>query len=105
MLDALDYVFQAIPELGGIQMETGDSSVCMCEQCRARRAELRGGEGRLPFISFSDMADIYPKAAEVVWSRSPDAWVICETYTHFLNSPVFSDADSPRDAGNTENAG
>jgi hypothetical protein len=56
---------------------------------------MRGGEGRVPFLSFSDMADIYPAAADVVWSRSPDAWVICETYTHFLNSKVFNDPDSP----------
>jgi hypothetical protein len=41
------------------------------------------------------MADIYPVAADVVWSRSPDAWVICETYAHFLNSKVFNDPSSP----------
>ena len=56
---------------------------------------MRGGEKRLPAFSFSDMADIYPAAAEVVWSRSPDAWVICETYTHYINNSVFSDVTSP----------
>lgn len=95
VLDSLDYVFHAIPDLGGIQMETGDSLVCMCEQCRERRAAMQGGEPRVPFISFSDMADIYPAAAEVIWARSPDAWVICETYTHFLNNKVFSNTKSP----------
>lgn len=95
VLDSLDYVFHAIPELGGIQMETGDSFVCMCEQCRARRTEMQGGEEQVPLVSFSDMADIYPAAADVVWRRSPDAWVICETYTHFLNNKVFSDPSSP----------
>ncbi len=95
VLDSLDYVFQAIPELGGIQMETGDSMVCVCEACQTRRAEMQGGEGRIAGFSFSDMADIYPAAAEVVWSRSPDAWVICETYTHFLNNKVFGNLASP----------
>lgn len=95
VLDSLDYVFHAIPELGGIQMETGDSFVCMCEQCRARRAEMQGGEEQVPLMSFSDMADIYPEAADVVWRRSPDAWVICETYTHFLDCKFFDDPDSP----------
>ncbi len=95
ILDSLDYVFHAIPELGGIQMETGDTFVCMCEQCRQRREEMQGGEDRVPLMSFSDMATIYPPAAEVIWARSPDAWVICETYNHFQDFKFFDIKNSP----------
>ncbi len=95
VLDSLDYVFHALPELGGIQMETGDSFVCTCERCRARRAELRGGDEQVPVMSFSDMADIYPAASEVIRRRSPDAWIICETYTHFKDCRFFDDPETP----------
>jgi len=95
VLDSLDYLFMVLPELGGIQMEAGDSFQCLCDQCRARRAEMRGGEKRLPAFSLSDMAGIYPEAAEVIRSRSSDAWVICETYTHYINNTAFSDVTSP----------
>jgi hypothetical protein len=54
-----------------------------------------GGEGRIPNLSLSDMAGIYPEAAAVVRSVSKDAWIICEMYTHFLNNNVFSKPDSP----------
>ena len=84
-----------LPELGGIQMEAGDSFQCLCDQCRARRAEMRGGEKRLPAFSLSDMAGIYPEAADVIRSRSSDAWVICETYTHYINNNAFNDVTSP----------
>jgi len=95
VLDCLDFLFTAIPELGGIQMETGDSAICLCEKCRERRQLMRGGEKRIPTFSFSDMADIYPEAADVIWSRSPDAWVICETYNHYTCNSAFFDAESP----------
>lgn len=98
VLDSLDRLFRELPELGGIQMEAGDSGVCLCENCRARRTD--GGDsvgefGRSNELSLSDMADIYPDAAKVVRAASPDAWIICETYVHFLNNPAFSDAASP----------
>ena len=95
LLDSLDYVFHAVPELGGIQMEAGDSFVCMCDECRERRKIMRGGEERVPLTSLSDMANIYPEAADVVWKRSPNAWVICETYTHFMDCTFFNDPESP----------
>lgn len=79
VLESLDWLFREIPELCGIQMESGDSGVCQCARCRARRA---GEESQ---ISVSDMAGIYPAAADVVLSRLPDALVICETYHHFLD--------------------
>ena len=60
-------------------MESGDSGVCQCSRCRARRA---GAESQ---ISVSDMAGIYPSAVDTVLRRSPDALVICETYHHFLD--------------------
>ena len=93
MLESLDWLFTEIPELGGIQMESGDSGVCQCERCRARR---RGEETQ---ISVADMAGIYPAAAEAVLSRSPNALVICETYHHFLDEACtfFNSKDPSND--------
>ena len=95
VLDSLAYLFAALPELGGIQIEAGDSGLCMCGKCRARRAELKGGEGRIPFLSLSDMADIYPEAVSVIRSASPKAWIMCESYVHFLNNKTFNDPATP----------
>jgi len=96
VLDTLAYLFMMLPELGGIQMESGDCTpVCMCEKCRERRAAMQGGEGRIPNLSLSDMAGIYPDAASVVRSVSKDAMIICEMYIHPLNNPVFADNNNP----------
>ena len=95
LMDSLDYVFHAIPELGGAQIEAGDSFICMCDKCRERRAAMRGGEEQLPLTSMSDMAKIYPDAVDVITKRNPDAWVICESYTHFLDCKFFNDPTSP----------
>ena len=96
VLDSLDRLFAHLPELGGIQMEAGDSGLCTCKACRARRESLQGGENRrLPVLSLSDMADIYPEAAEVVRSVSRDAWIICENYVHYQNNPAYFDPESP----------
>ena len=81
VLESLDWLFREIPELGGIQMEAGDSGICQCPKCRAKR----GPRFLDPWTSLSDMSRIYPQAAEAVLRRSPDAWVICETYHHFLD--------------------
>ncbi len=80
VLKSLEWVFQAIPELGGIQIETGDTGVCLCEKCRARR-QYPVAENAC--MSFEDMGLYYPKAVDAVLAAAPDAWVICETYNHF----------------------
>ncbi len=96
ILEALALLFLKIPELGGIQMETGDCCpVCMCPRCRERRAELAGGERVLPEISLSDMSCIYPDAAQVVRSLSPEAYIICENYLHFSENGAYSDPENP----------
>ena len=82
VLESMDWLFREIPELGGIQMESGDVGVCDCPACRARRGADRADEP----ISIADMAAIYPDCVDTVLSRSPDALVICETYHHFLDS-------------------
>ena len=94
VLDSLDWLFGAIPELGGIQMESGDVGICQCDRCRSRR---EAGSGEAPAeMSFNDMARIYAKCAKTVWNRSPDAWVICETYRHFLDRECrFFSSDTP----------
>jgi hypothetical protein len=81
ILESLDWLFKTIPELGGIQMEVGDLGVCQCEKCKAKSREDKTG-----YISFDAMSRIYPDAVKTVSNRSPDAWVICETYHHFMQN-------------------
>ena len=77
-------------------MESGDSGVCQCKRCRARRA------GEEMQISVADMAGIYPAATETVLRRSPNALVICETYHHFLDEACsfFNSAEPNADLKN-----
>ena len=93
VLESLSRLFAELPELGGIQMEAGDSGLCCCERCLARRSQ-DGDADNSPVLSLSDMADIYPEAARVVRNASKDAWIICENYVHFLNNPAYRDPDS-----------
>ena len=81
VLESLDWLFREIPELGGIQMESSDTGVCSCRECKKRRGDYNPDEP----ISLSDMAAIYPDAAKTIRAVSPDARVICETYHHFLD--------------------
>ncbi|MCL2648421.1 MAG: hypothetical protein FWD61_15670 [Phycisphaerales bacterium] len=82
--DSLRWLFQAIPELGGVQMETGDTGICTCDACRKRRQFPVNDHAHL---SFEDMAMYYPMCVEAVLSTKPDAQVICETYSHFNTDP------------------
>lgn len=95
ILDSLDWLFKTLPELGGIQMETGDVGICMCERCRERR--MAAGMSENASESFNDMARIYAKAANVVWNRNPNALVICESYHHFLDEECqkFFNTETP----------
>lgn len=77
VVESLDWLFRALPELGGIQIEAGDNGVCQCPRCRARRG---AGDG---YISAADMAGIYPDAVDAIFRNAPDALVICEAYGHF----------------------
>ena len=83
ILDSLHWVFTAIPELGGIQMETGDTRVCWCPRCTERRGEQAAKEA----MSVEDMIAAYPDAVVAVRAANPDAWVMCETYHHFNDDP------------------
>jgi len=92
ILESLDWLFREIPELGGIQMESGDSGVCQCAACRERRGEY------VRSISVADMAGIYPAATDVILRRKPDALIICETYHHFLDEACkFFRSPNPSD--------
>ena len=83
ILDSLHWVFTAIPELGGIQMETGDTRVCWCPTCTERRGAQAANED----MSVEDMIAAYPDAVAAVRAANPDAWVMCETYHHFNDEP------------------
>ena len=83
ILDSLNWVFSSIPELGGIQMETGDTRVCWCPEC----TERRGAKAAKEDMSVEDMIAVYPSAVAAVRAANPDAWVMCETYHHFNDDP------------------
>ena len=83
ILDSLHWVFTAIPELGGIQMETGDTRVCWCPKC----TERRGAQAAKEDMSVEDMIAAYPDAVAAVRAANPDAWIMCETYHHFNDEP------------------
>lgn len=75
-IDSLRWLFSEFP-VDGIQIEVGDYAVCHCERCAERRGKI---EGR---FNVDDMIDTYGPVVEAVKSVSPDAWVICETYSSF----------------------
>lgn len=94
VLESLDWLFREIPELGGIQMESGDTGVCDCELCRARRGNAAAKEP----LSIADMAGIYPDAAATIRRVNPGALIICETYHHFLDPECqYFNAENPSD--------
>ncbi len=96
VVESYDWLFKAIPELGGIQMEAGDNGVCQCAKCRERRGKRAASE----YMSLEDMAGIYPRLAGVVRARNKDALIICETYHHFLDKAcgIFYETPPGRDA-------
>lgn len=73
--ESLRWLFKSLP-LGGVQMETGDTGVCRCNLCEKRRNRP------VSTFSWEDMALMYPIATEGIRSVSPDAWIVCETYSH-----------------------
>jgi hypothetical protein len=78
VLRSVEWLFKAIPELGGLQFETGDTGVCQCAVCRKRYSS------DVNVLSYDDMSLLYPKVAEIILSAQSDAWAVCETYAHFL---------------------
>ncbi|MHB8972960.1 MAG: hypothetical protein ACYC3X_01345 [Pirellulaceae bacterium] len=74
--ESLRWLFTTLPQLGGVQMETGDTGVCQCPLCRDRRQHPVSG------FSWEDMAMMYPLAVEAIRSVAPTSWIICETYSH-----------------------
>lgn len=86
VMRSLEWLFREIPSLGGISIETSDTGVCQCAECRKHRTMPAN------MISYDDMALYYPKAIETVLSVNPDAKVICETYSHFLPKMIKTPA-------------
>ena len=84
-IESLQWLFKELPLLGGVQIETGDTGVCQCKQCRERRQypiSSFSSKGIELAFSWEDMALMYPMAAKAVRSVAPDAWICCETYSH-----------------------
>jgi len=73
--ESLAWLFKNLP-LGGVQIESGDTGVCQCRLCRERR------KYPVSYFSWEDMALMYPLAADAIRSVAPDAWIVCETYSH-----------------------
>ncbi|MCX6985476.1 MAG: hypothetical protein NT118_12125 [Lentisphaerae bacterium] len=73
--ESLAWLFKNL-QLGGVQIETGDTGVCQCKLCRDRR------QHPVSALSWEDMALMYPLATNAIRSVDPDAWIVCETYSH-----------------------
>ena len=84
--DSLRWLMESVA-LGGVQIETGDTGVCQCRLCRDRRRHPAG------VLSWEDMALMYPLAADAVRAVAPDAWIVCETYSH--PQPFAGPAEAP----------
>ncbi len=78
LAESLAWLFKNLP-LGGVQMETGDTGICQCKLCRDRRQHSTSD---FSWLSWEDMGLMYPLATNAVRSVAPDAWVVCETYSH-----------------------
>ncbi|NIR00549.1 MAG: hypothetical protein GTN78_10170 [Gemmatimonadales bacterium] len=79
-MESLRWLFETF-DLGGVQVETGDSRVCHCTRCRERR------QYPVKHFSWEDMALMYPLAADAVRTVNRDALLITETYSHPEPSP------------------
>jgi hypothetical protein len=60
-------------DIGGINFESGDYSICQCPDCKSRRTD----EGHW---SITDIAELYPPLFDEVRRAKPDAWLIAEAY-------------------------
>jgi hypothetical protein len=76
--ESLAWLFNNLP-LDGVQMETGDTGICQCKKCRDRR---KHSDSSFSWLSWEDMGLMYPLATNAIRSVKPDAWVVCETYSH-----------------------
>ncbi len=76
--ESLTWLFANLP-LGGVQMETGDTGICQCTLCRERRQH---SPTSFAWLSWEDMGLMYPIATKAIRDVSPDAWIVCETYSH-----------------------
>ncbi len=74
--ESLRWLFRQLPLLGGVQIESGDTGVCVCGLCRERRRHP------VSALSWEDMALTYPLAARAIRSVAAEAWIVCETYAH-----------------------
>jgi len=75
MQDSLRWLFETL-DLGGAQMEAGDTGVCQCALCQERR------QHPVSTFSWEDMALTYPLAADAIRSVRPEALLAVETYSH-----------------------
>jgi hypothetical protein len=67
--------------IGGVNIEAGDYGVCGCDLCNQRRAEREDAgrrEGYAESWSHADMVDFYPRLADAVLAKRPDAWLYSE---------------------------
>jgi hypothetical protein len=75
--------------IGGINIEAGDYGVCDCAFCERRRAEREDARrDDAETWSHADMADYYPRLAEVALARRPDAWLYSEIQWDNLLDPA-----------------
>ncbi len=80
-------------EIGGVNIEAGDYGVCGCDLCNQRRAEREDASRRVAASwSHADMVDFYPRLAEAVLAKRPDAWLFSEIQWDNLLDPKAMEA-------------
>ncbi|MHB1484051.1 MAG: hypothetical protein ACYCYI_05250 [Saccharofermentanales bacterium] len=72
--ESLQWLMKTLPDLGGVEMETGDTGLCECNLCKERRIHKENA------LSFQDMEMMYPIAVDAIRSVSKDKKIICEAY-------------------------
>jgi hypothetical protein len=89
MAEGIAWLAETCP-IGGVNIEAGDYGVCGCALCNQRRAEREDAGRRDDYAeswSHADMVDFYPRLAEAVLAKRPEAWLYSEIQWDNLLDP------------------
>jgi hypothetical protein len=90
MQDAVQWLCETF-EIGGINFETGDYGICVCDDCRKKFSDrpenpkvLQIGENAW---SLEDMVELLPPLIEIMLKVNPEMLPVCDAYfDYFLDS-------------------
>ncbi len=79
--DGSKWLFENLPDIGGINLENGDFFSCQCEDCRRERAKPENDPNCL-----WDMQASQRPILEVARTMRPDGWMTFATYVGFTEA-------------------